>query len=471
MCQVLCISLKLGELKPIEQQYRDDVTRCKEELFERYKDRTAPSWEGVANALEKLHKITLAERLRSKYVYSPPQQNRDVVALPPTTSSGVTISPTQCASPIMADKSLMRNFSCYKRQFNSLVADIKESIRKSRDISLSHLQDFLQEFCSELQPLQSATMEAVLERMSNCYSLLEHELLHDIAYTYFEHTPLHEKFDTFVKEFEKFQNSIPLQDLISRIKEKSISSFRRIEIKFNGTWRTVTLKQFGEFVAALDRGCRVFDLVVTDGCLCINLTCSKFILHPSVTNHTLKLVGVIHIKVDGKVIYETDQPIDDSASLDAALVSAIMDNDAIAVELLLTIGGNPYTVVPFLGQSVLDVAANMRGNDDCTLLHIACQYGHCDTASMLLKADTDPNLCDACGRTPLQVACAHGNVKIMKLLSIPLIHNPKATKIAKLLREQGTDIDAASATSTTDTGADTGIARSGVVGLAFFCLV
>ena len=55
----------------------------------------------------------------------------------------------------------------------------------------------------------------------------------------------------------------------------------------------------------------------------------------------------------------------------------------------------------------------MRGNDDCTLFHIACQYGHYDTASMLLEAGTDPNSRDACGRTPLQVAHAHGNVKIM----------------------------------------------------------
>ena len=397
-------SIKIGELKAIEEQYHAlGIDRCKAELFERYKATTEPTWEGIANAVEKMPNKTLAKRLRNKIHTT----CTTVVCLTPTVYSS-TCSPTSPSQHISVEKVTVKNFCSINVRFSSLVANIKDALRK--EIPATHLQDFLQECCGlPFLPLQALTMEAVLNRMSDYYSLFEHEVLQAIVDNYFRKSEIKQEFDSFEKEFEDFQNSATLEDIITKIKERSklTIGYSEIEIKLCGLWRKVTIKKFIEFVAAVGKDRRINDLTVMDGCVHVQWQSMDFMPYP--ISHSLKLVGIIYIKENGRMIYEADQPIDDSLSLDTALLNAVEGNSAEAIELLLTIGGNPYLLIPSSGQTVLNIATKIKNKHGVTVLYVACQYGHCDTVRMLLAAGSDP-------KTVLMKASSKGHTKVVKSL-------------------------------------------------------
>lgn len=156
--------------------------------------------------------------------------------------------------------------------------------------------------------------------------------------------------------------------------------------------------------------------------MCVTWYSNNFRLHKPIAKF-FKSVGVIHIKVDGKIVYTvkklstlkttSNQSIDASLSLDTALLNSIRGNKIKAVELLLTIGANPNLVIPSSGKTALEVANTMRGSRDLTVLQVACQFGHCDTVSMLLAAgDIAPH--DIW--TSMHIASKNGFQSIVKTL-------------------------------------------------------
>ena len=248
----------LDQLDAIEsRQY--DVSRNKVEVFKRYKDKTEPSWTGIADAVEKLGKIVLAEALRNKYVYSQPvptitaDQHDQEVALAqtqpnvllsiaactssPATSKSSPTLPSQRTSPIIVAKIAVKEFRTINAKFGKLVADIKDAICREASIHVAHLQYFLKTNC-KLQPLESATMEIVLNRMDEHYSLYEHDLLQDIVENYLPQ--LRQKLDNFEEDLQRFKSSTVLTDLEGKITEKSkLTNGTQIEIKLNQSWREV----------------------------------------------------------------------------------------------------------------------------------------------------------------------------------------------------------------------------------------
>ena len=85
-----------------------------------------------------------------------------------------------------------------------------------------------------------------------------------------------------------------------------------------------------------------------------------------------------------------------------AIVHANFDVLELLVDVALTI---PY-------QSLV----NMRNRRQLTPLLLACKLGECEVCELLLEANADMTLADAGGNTPLHLACARADLRMLKLL-------------------------------------------------------
>lgn len=244
----------LGTLDAIESRQYNDDTRNTVEVFKRYRDIKVPSWEGIADALEKIDKIVLAQALRSKYVQTvTADKHHHEVALvqpnakliPVTTSSSSPAPQSQRTSPIILAKTTADKFYTINTK---LVADIKDMIR--RKASVAHFQDFLKEGYKSL-PL-STTMETMLNDIGDLYSLYEYEFLQSVIENYLEDTQLKQKFDNFEQDLKAFTNSTVLGDLETKIVEKLKVTSGMVEIKLNRQWKEVTINNFIQFLKALN---------------------------------------------------------------------------------------------------------------------------------------------------------------------------------------------------------------------------
>ena len=388
----LCMVVSPGKLGVIETERNTDVKR-KVAVFEAYKGMTVPSWEGIADAVEKLDNITLAQALRNKYVHSqsvqtttgdcpivslPPYTHvictttsavSSIVSLPPYThvtcittsavSSIVSVVPTvpatimsptvtppsdmimsdtspmspQSTLPVVVTNEFMTSFSSISARFDKLVGEIKEAIQNQ--LTVTGFQHFLNENC-RFQLIENASMVTVLDKMGDFYSLFEHGLLEYIVNAYFSETELKPQLNKFEEEFQNFNKSTTLNDLVTDIEEKSNSNclfgYSEIEMKLSKVWRKVTIDKFKKFIEAFseDHNKRVHiqSLRVTRGCVCVTLYSRNIYFYQPIAYH-LKSMGVIYIKVDGKTIYESNEPIDDS--LDTALLNAIDDENYVTI--------------------------------------------------------------------------------------------------------------------------------------------
>jgi len=62
------------------------------------------------------------------------------------------------------------------------------------------------------------------------------------------------------------------------------------------------------------------------------------------------------------------------------------------------------------------VSPNLRDRNGRTLLMLAVENGHRDTARMLLRRGADPNARSALGETALELAKRRGDTEMMRLL-------------------------------------------------------
>ncbi|KAK3273058.1 hypothetical protein CYMTET_18680 [Cymbomonas tetramitiformis] len=92
-------------------------------------------------------------------------------------------------------------------------------------------------------------------------------------------------------------------------------------------------------------------------------------------------------------------------SIRASLVSASRKGDAAVVRRLMSGGSNSGD----REHSILD-------NDAVLALNEACNHGHASVVKELLEHDTDPNVKNSSGNTPLHRASEMGNIEVVELL-------------------------------------------------------
>lgn len=101
------------------------------------------------------------------------------------------------------------------------------------------------------------------------------------------------------------------------------------------------------------------------------------------------------------------------------LMIACANGDIATVQLLLAQGGAliDFNYTDQEHKPVLHI--NHQNQKDETALHMACQQGHADIVHLLLQRSANHEIKDRSGRTPLDVAKAHGHQAVIKLMTPP----------------------------------------------------
>ena len=110
--------------------------------------------------------------------------------------------------------------------------------------------------------------------------------------------------------------------------------------------------------------------------------------------------------------------------------------DAVSVNIasLLIEGGAELvnTEYSFFQDAVSSRKLDMRFEDNQTALHISCALGHWAITNYLLEKNTDPNIQDSSGSTPLHEAVRYGNIDIITLLLNKEVEGKKIVNVNAL---------------------------------------
>ncbi|QHE84385.1 ankyrin repeat domain-containing protein [Hydrogenophaga sp. BPS33] len=122
---------------------------------------------------------------------------------------------------------------------------------------------------------------------------------------------------------------------------------------------------------------------------------------------TLVQMAVVgkHARIVELLLWHGASPNDVYSGGSTLLMIACANGDIATVQLLLAQGAR--------------IDTNHRNQKKETALHMACQQGHADVVQLLLQRNTNHQIKDRRGRTPLDVAKAHGRDEVVKLMTPP----------------------------------------------------
>ena len=209
-----------------------------------------------------------------------------------------------------------------------------------------------------------------------------------------------------------------------------------IKEKRRDFWGKVPLSKFAKLIFQNLYDCAT-QIRIEDGCICVSWVIPYIDTSVLVTvsPDLLKVVGVISLKIDDKVLYEG--PNEGCQILESAFLQAVEVGNVRAVELLLAVSTHPSEVAnmaiyngwtPLMIGSenghiaVVELLLKAKVNsntclkDGATAIYVASQNGHSVVVSSLLASGADPNMAKSDGWTPLMVGSQEGHNEVVELL-------------------------------------------------------
>ena len=404
------------------------------------------SWNDIVDALTKMQHKDLADQLRQKYILQtallspPPSEKQDCEEAVNDSEVIDTVSETHYKKCIYIDKSISNEFNKIITSFASLVLEIKLVLHK-KSVPIHNLQVVLQEVYEiERLSTEEATLDEVFSRMRQHYCFLNYRILTYLVDKFLSNEkPLQQLLVDYTNKLEKFKESMIMKDLMKLIKENRdlCGNHKIIQLKTRDFWGKVPLSKFERLAKLIFQN--LYDCAaqirIEDGCICVSWVIPYIDTSVVVTvsPDLLKVVGVISLKIDDKVLYEG--PNEGCHILESAFLQAVELGNVRAIELLLAISTHPSEVAnmaiydgltPLMigiqeGEVVeLLLKANVNPNaclkNGATAIFIASKNGHSTVVSTLLTSGADPNLADSNGWTPLMIGSQNGHNEVVELL-------------------------------------------------------
>ena len=425
------LGISTHELDIIGKYHGSEGTeRCLIELFKCFQSRTKPvSWNDITDALTKMHNNNLADQISHQYVQkmasfsqvSPcvEQEDKEERCDSKVMESG-RVSETYDHKRIYIDNSITREFNEIITSFASLVLEIRRVLLK-KSVSIHDIQVVLQEVY-ELEPLSTevATLEKVFTRMRQHYCFLNYHILKCLVDKFLSNEkPLQQLLKSYTDKLANFKESAKIKHLMKLIKEERDlrGNHRIIELKTTDFWGNVTVKKFERLARLIFENlyaCAA-QIRIEDGCICVSWVIPDIdtSVLDTVSPDLLKVVGVISLKIDDKVLYEG--PNEGCHILESAFLQAVELGNVIAVELLLAVGCETSLHMP-TGELAINSAMKLRDSEGMTVFHLACLNGHTDVVHILLAAGVSPELKTSNLMTPLMIASQNGHNEVVELL-------------------------------------------------------
>ena len=432
------LGISTHELDVIGENHGSKGTqRCLIELFKYFQSSTKPvSWNDITDALTKIHNNYLADRIRDKYAQtvspsypsSPPHSEKqktgshsqeiEIVSHSQplrqreTEMESSRVSEIYNDKRIYIDKSINREFTEIITSFASLVLEIRRVLLK-KSVSIHEIQVVLQEVY-ELEPLSTevVTLERVFTRMRQHYCFLNYYILAYLVDKFLSNEkPLVQLLESYTNKLEKFKISVKIKHLMNLIKETRdlCGNHKVIELKTRDFWGDVTLKKFDRLAMLIFQN--IYDCAaqirIKDGCICVSWVIPDIDTSVLVTvsPDLLKVVGVVSLKIDDKVLYEGSN--EGCHILESAFLQAVELGNVRAVELLLAVSTHAGEVA---------IIPNLAIYNGRTPILTASYYNHPIIVSTLLKSGADPNIAKSDGWTPLMIGSGNGHNEVVEIL-------------------------------------------------------
>ena len=436
------LKMPTKDLDDIEKRFSaaHGATRCKTALFTLWLQRNPnASWDQIAQALEKVEQIAMADRIRKCHptptslpvdgaaaaAKSPEQQqplelsesNISNYPLPPTLPAPQP-SPQQDepVKLVRLERDKVVEFRKLETSYAQLVFNLKTSL-DDKQVPLVKLARYLIGLLMENNELlQASTIDELFHLISPHYCFLNTSIFGDIIERFIGEPLKHEleEYDHQLDEFKESTSMALLEELGPQFSAPSVEA-PQVTIKLTRCYQPVTIKRFQILVQQIfkENTKALANVHVESGCISVTWLARRsaipsLIAQAQDKTEFMLLVGVLRVSVAGIDILEQEE--EEDTFLSSALVRAASVDSVDAVEMLLSLEADPST----------------SDSDGDTPLMIACDSGNIRIATLLLQARANINQLNNDGYTALMFAC---------LSKTPL------NDLVRLLMQYGADIN------------------------------
>ena len=393
--------------------------RCLAEVYDVYRQHHGPPpWPVIAGALSSLGNRCLEHEIRRRYLCGVTATDNDSAYMDLEDDDELRV---------FVDDEVMKEFGKIRRKYSALHLSVKKALA-THNVAIGDIQSIVEDHTG-LSPLslESATLDNVYQRIKQHVSCLSITLLTDLVDLLLSHTHVPMEVAEYSSRLEGFKSSTLMKSIVEDVRERrrAVSGGKIVSLKVSQAWEEVTISEFERLVNVVFHSERMSSIRVYRGSLLITWLAEgrDDVIQDFASQNTdfMNTVGILSLIVGGQVIYQCEDESTAPTTFEAAMLNIfeIFLNDDTsytmvgnnrpkdfcvdAVELLLSVGCNPYQLLPS-GDTVLDSAISMRDSLGYTVLDRAQQYGHHDIALLVV------------GTTPLMLACSHGDSSSVALL-------------------------------------------------------
>ena len=388
------IGVPSRDLDEIDKTYsKDEPMRRLIEMYKCIKKRGIPlSWKHVADSLIRMNYRALADQIYSNYILPSwdclpsacePQQLQELITVvdhSPLATETITV--------------IYHDFVSISDRFAMLVADVFTSLESTADIKrMQHLMKY--RYGLKPLPEEKVTFEAVFERLSNHFSVLNfHILIFLVKYFLPEKGDLIKKIEDYEAKVNQFKSTAKMRQLADLIKRNPTATGNHaiLKLKVRSFWEEFTMEQFEKVVT--DILGTIYNLVshisVGKGCMCVTWTIPDVVGTKSIELQPLefiRVIGVISLHIGDTVVY--DIPGEGCEVLEAAMIQAVELKNTRAVERFLAVGCDPE-VATYRGNNVTNIVNIKDSNSTTGTIGHFCVFGQDKNIEDICEASKKP---------------------------------------------------------------------------------
>ena len=320
------------DLKDIENRFASTagLKRCKIELFTLWLQRNPnASWDQIAQALEKVDQIALADRIRKCHptatslladggAAAKSQEQQQPVNLSVTSISKYRLPPTLPApqpSPRQAEPvKLVRlgrekvvEFRKLETSYAQLIFNLKTSLDE-KQVPLVKLARYLIGLLMENNELlQASTIDELFHLISPHYCFLNTSILGDIIERFIGGPLKHEleEYDRQLDEFKESTSMALLEEIGPQFSAPSVEA-PQVTIKLTRCYQPVTIRRFQRLVEQIfeENSTALANISVKKGCISVTWLARRsaipsLIAQAQDKTEFMRLVGVLRVSVAG----------------------------------------------------------------------------------------------------------------------------------------------------------------------------
>ena len=364
------------------------------------------SWEDVNDALREAEENTLAKEIAQVHVSN--KSNKK-------TAGNKALTDTVMVKEEV-NKEVVNEIESLHSNFLDLAMDVETEFKRRLSLGEIKLDYFLarlkywRNIYGITKITKIETIDEFFEKVSECYTFLDYDLLKDIASKFPDALDLQKKLEDYKIEVTTFWQTAPIEKLKDKLAPLVTQFYTNhtsllIVFKLQNAWGKKPIALFEILLETLypTLSDEMKWYKVQPGSICIIFSAPNDIFKAVISSSEYKidfmrLVGVFNLQISDDTVLNGDE--NEDYSFELAFLEASLTCNLDAIKFLLVIGVNvDYT--------------NEKGK---TALLVASEQGHKEMVNCLIAANADVNASDVDSRSALIIASENNDVELAQIL-------------------------------------------------------